>query len=142
MDQNNTQDSQVNVLDVAKTQKGILLCLVVLILELVLIAFLRSLLTQPLISILIAIINWAIGIASLYFTIKLILSLRQQLAALWIIGIFIPLLNLILLLILISKSTKVIRKQGFRVGLVGANIKEIKTKLSQPTATVATPIVS
>ncbi len=48
--------------------------------------------------------------------------------ALFLIGMFLPLVSLILLVILTQNATRAIRSAGFNVGLMGADLKEIMAK--------------
>jgi hypothetical protein len=65
-------------------------------------------------------------ISVVIFTARLCLKLYDKASAIFMIVLsIIPLVNLIILLIANSKATKLIKSKGFRVGLVGANIKEI-----------------
>lgn len=51
-------------------------------------------------------------------------------AIVWLLGVlFLPCINLILLLILSSRATKELRNGGFQVGLLGGNPKEIERQL-------------
>lgn len=49
---------------------------------------------------------------------------------LWLVGMLIPLLSLILILIINSRATAFIRKNGFAVGLMGAKVNDIKAKIT------------
>jgi len=65
----------------------------------------------------------ALGIAG--FTIWCVYSLCKALAvgpALWVIAMFIPLVNLVCLVALNQKATSYLKGQGVRVGLFGAKV--------------------
>ncbi len=100
-------------LRIAKAQKGILWCILA---SLICIFFLRFglLILLPI---------------QIYYVYKLASSLRAGLPALWVLGMLVPLLSLILLMVLSSRATGAIRTSGFRVGLMGAKIREITDKM-------------
>jgi len=101
-------------LQIAKAQKGVIWCILGnLICILVPFAFLVALPFQ------------------MYYIYRLASSLRAGLPVLWLLGMFVPLLSLILLLILSSRSTAAIRAAGFRVGLMGAKIREIEAGIGE-----------
>lgn len=106
-------------LAVAKAQKGVLWCVlanIVCIFAYFFIPFI-FLLVLPF---------------QIYFIYKLASALKAQAPALWVVGMFIPLLSLILLLILSQRATNVIQTAGFKVGLMGANISDIEAKIQKP----------
>lgn len=69
-------------------------------------------------------------IAVVVFTARLTLRLYGKLGAtIMILLSIIPLINLIVVLIANSRANKLIKNKGFRVGLVGANTKEIEATI-------------
>lgn len=48
----------------------------------------------------------------------------------------IPYINIVVLLILNHRATTAIRSAGFSVGLMGANLQEIKSKLASKNTTL------
>ena len=55
-------------------------------------------------------------------------------AIVWVLGVvFLSCIGLLLLLILSSKATKELRNAGFKVGLLGANPKDIEQKMQAHT---------
>lgn len=96
---------------IAKAQKGILWCILANLVGLV-IPFL-FLVVLPF---------------QLYYIYKLAESLECGPPILWCIGMFIPLVSLILLLILSQKATTRLKDSGCKVGLMGANLDEVREK--------------
>jgi len=113
--------TMTETLAIAKGQKGILWCILANILLFVLIVLLGP--TMRLLF---------LGIIplQLYFIYKLASALKSGAPVLWMIGMFFPLISLILLLILTDRATKAIRAAGFRVGLMGATISDIEAAIS------------
>jgi len=70
----------------------------------------------------------------IYYIYKLASSLKAGTPVLWVLGMFVPLLSLILLLILSSRATAALRAAGFKVGLMGARTKEIETRIADSAA--------
>ena len=64
----------------------------------------------------------------LYYIYKLARGLECGPPILWCLGMFIPLVCLILLLILSQKATGRLQAAGFKVGFMGANLKEVRAK--------------
>ena len=62
----------------------------------------------------------------LYYTYKLVKAIGSKVATLWLIGMFIPFIGLILLFILSRKGTNLLRRRGFTVGIMGANLGELE----------------
>ncbi len=111
----------VDVLTVAKAQKGILWCVVAAIVIFGLgavVAWAFNLLDLPL------------AVVEIYFAYKLLVALKSKYWILWLIGMLVPFLSFILLLVLNDRATKAIRAQGYKVGLMGANLANIRTKTS------------
>jgi len=50
---------------------------------------------------------------------------------LYLIGMFLPLVSLLLLLVLSQRATGAIRAAGFSVGFMGANLKEIQASAAE-----------
>ncbi|QDS94879.1 hypothetical protein FF011L_36610 [Roseimaritima multifibrata] len=46
-------------------------------------------------------------------------------AVLYVLGLFVPLLGLVILIVISSKATTILRANGIKVGLLGANPKTI-----------------
>jgi hypothetical protein len=119
MAENTMVGGTVDVLAIAKAQKGILWCVAGAILIVVLglsISQLFNLLGLPLI------------IVEIYFAYKLLIAFKSKYWILWLIGMLIPYFSLILLLVLNERATKVIRAQGYKVSLMGARLADIKAK--------------
>lgn len=110
MDNNN----DISIIDVAEAQRAVLWCVLINFIVLFLFNFAFII----------------VDIVQLYFVYKLLKSLHSKLVVLWMIGVLVPLLGLILMIILNSRATKNIRAAGFRVGLMGADLKDIKSKMA------------
>lgn len=89
---------------------------------------LNSVLSQPGVessSPLPLLIGLAFGIALAVHGYQLASMLSMSAPPLWAIGMFVPLLNLICLLILSRSSTEFCRRHGVRVGLLGPSLSDI-----------------
>ena len=75
-------------------------------------------------------ISLVMSIITMYFIYQIGTGLKMKYVWLWLVGMLIPLLSLILILVMNSKATSFIRKNGFTVGLLGAKITDIKAKLA------------
>ena len=64
------------------------------------------------------------GFIQSYFIYKLATAVRSSAAWVYIILAFIPLVNLIALLILNGKATKTLKANGIKVGLMGARMAD------------------
>lgn len=69
------------------------------------------------------------GIFSLIFVYKLAVALKSKVAWLWCILMFIPIISMISLCILNGKATSVLKNAGIKVGLMGANKKQMEKVL-------------
>ncbi len=124
-----------NILEIAKNQKNILLLIIVnLIVFLfsfaIIIFFLMMSIPLNMVSRLMYILRIGLILVDLYFVYRMATSLKIKPVILWVVLSLIPLFNLIILIAFTIKATKIIRKAGFRVGLLGARIKDIKSKSS------------
>lgn len=73
-------------------------------------------------------ISIALAVFQIYSLYKLANSLKESTVsiALFIIGLFIPLVGLLVLLYINSKATKALQNAGIKVGLMGANPDDIR----------------
>lgn len=53
-------------------------------------------------------------------------SLRMSLVWLYCIGLFIPIVGLLILLVISGKASKVLKAAGVRIGLMGGNADDIR----------------
>ncbi len=60
------------------------------------------------------------------FVYHLAKGLKEKRPLLYVIGMLLRLVNLIILLVLISKATKTLKANGFKVGLMGADLGKIE----------------
>jgi ABC-type multidrug transport system permease subunit len=104
----------INILSVAKAQKGLL---IIVLINFISVIFIR---------------HWAasllVSMGAMYFTYKLLVALNAKNKIVWLIGMIVPLLSLILLLILNSRATKAIQAAGFKVGILGADTKQLNAQ--------------
>ena len=70
-------------------------------------------------------------IAAPYYTYRVAKELGSRVPLLWAPLMLIPLINLVVLLVLSSRATKVLRAHGYKVGLMGADLKAIPVALSE-----------
>ncbi len=66
-----------------------------------------------------------------YFTYRLASLIKIGYAPIWVIGMFIPFVDLLLLLLLARESSARVREAGFQVGMFGADIRAIRDALGQ-----------
>ena len=124
MDNNNneTESDKSTLVLIAKRQRTLLIVFFIYIL----VVGASSAVTpdlKPLVQLLIL----PIMVLIIIFTARLSFKLYGKIGAsiLTLLSI-IPLINLIVVLIVNSKASKLIKKNGFRVGLIGASVKEIE----------------
>jgi hypothetical protein len=67
-----------------------------------------------------------VGIFQIYALYMLGIELRLRMVWLYCVGMIIPFVNLIILLIVSAKASKVLRAAGVRIGLMGGNLDDIK----------------
>lgn len=125
---NNDEDTDnSNILIVAKRQKALLLTFLAYFL---IAGFTGA--ASPELKPLMQLAGLPLMLAVVVFTARLTLRLYGRwVAILMIILSIIPLVNLIIVLVANSKANKTIKNSGFRVGLIGANIKEIENSIKQ-----------
>jgi len=88
------------------------------------IAFIASSFIHPYVTMLVIIIN-------IVFVYKLAKAEKSSIAWLCALLQLIPLINIICLLILNNKATKILKKQGIRVGLIGVSNKDLKNLIKE-----------
>ena len=111
---------QADVRAVAVYQKGILMCILIYVLAMIG----QFAIPAPLRPILgLAVV--ALGLAGLVFVILLSMKVYNVVVgALLAILTLVPLLGLLILLMVNGKATKILRQNGHKVGLLGANLSE------------------
>jgi hypothetical protein len=118
-----------SLLRVAKAQKGVTWCILVLLL-----LYGGSLAGMssgiPAASILMLGVLVVLPFQLIYVY-RLASALEMGVPLLWVVGMFLSCIGLILLLILSTKATKALREAGFKVGLMGANLAEIERALGR-----------
>ena len=76
------------------------------------------------------IVQVVILVVTMILTFRLAKALKSAYPILWslglLLGFVIPLISLLLLVILIVKASNVIKAAGYKVGIMGANLKEIQ----------------
>ena len=65
---------------------------------------------------------WITLIITVYFLAK---GLKEKRPLVYSVGMILPLINLVVVLSLIGKATKILKANGIKVGLMGADTKEI-----------------
>jgi hypothetical protein len=117
------------VLAIAKAQKGVIWCILA---SLACYAFVfASMATQLPAAMIFAMVMVFGALAfQIVFVYRLAAALEAGPPLLWVLGILLcSWIGLILMLILSSRATAAIRKAGFRVGLMGADLNEIQAAL-------------
>jgi len=112
-----------DLLDVAKFQKGILVCILIY-----LIAGICRAVVPPDLAVLVIIGVLCLGVAAAVFVFLLAIKIYGQGLGI-VLGVLciIPLLGLLVLLIVNGKATAVLKQNGIRVGLLGANLSALST---------------
>jgi hypothetical protein len=107
--------------NVARYQKGVLMCILIQILGVIV-----QLLLPPSLAMFSGIALIAIGIAATVFVFLLATNVYTTPLGI-VLGILtlIPCIGLIVLLIVNSKATTVLRQNGIKVGLLGANLADV-----------------
>lgn len=115
-------EDMTKILVIARRQKALLMGF----LAYILVAGLSSS-ASPGLQPLIPMVMLLIALAIVILISRLTLCLYSLPVAIMIIILsFIPLINLLILLMVNSRANKTIKNAGFRVGLIGANIKDIE----------------
>jgi hypothetical protein len=106
---------------VARYQKGVLVCILLNILTI----FAR-LLVPPDVAILLTLAMFVVGLAGTIFVVLLAMKVYSTLAGI-VVGVLslVPCINLLVLLIVNGKATSILKRNGIKVGLLGANPSEI-----------------
>jgi hypothetical protein len=117
-------DRLQQLLRIAKSQRGVLLC----ILGSIIMFFLPLAVVQGIAFLVILPFQ-------LVFVYKLASSLKAAVPLVWTLCMFIPLLSLVLLLILSQRATRALQGAGFKVGLLGAKVSDIEARLASPART-------
>lgn len=131
------------VYHVAKAQKAVLWCFLAGILLNIVLSVSESVTIDPsdtsasalfivLFELAGLILSIALIVAMIYFVYKLATSLHSQAVWLWCVAMIVPCLNLICLLMLISRASQAIRAQGVKVGLMGADLTELERGARRP----------
>lgn len=75
-------------------------------------------------------VPFVMGFIGIFLVYKLAKAQKSEEAWLWALLQIIPIVNLICLIILMQKSTKILRKKGIKVGLMGgksAQLEKLRT---------------
>lgn len=64
--------------------------------------------------------------AAPYYTYRIAKELGSPVPWLWAPFVLIPLINLLVLIVLSSRATKILREHGHKVGLMGADLKALR----------------
>ena len=109
------EDNSIQATNVAKAQRMLLLSILASLIGNVLMK------TDALVGLLLIPVGLAIAAFSIWCVYKLCKSLSLS-PILWIIAMFIPLINLICLVVLNQKATTFLKSKGIKVGLLGAKV--------------------
>lgn len=109
----NLQYNKTGIKDIAKFQK--LICWLFLIM---------------IIGLIFPIITLGANIVAIFCVYYLARALKVNHPGLYVLGVFIPIVSLFVLLNVIQKSTKVLRSQNIKVGVMGANKKDLNKFLN------------
>jgi len=82
-----------------------------------------------LVSIIFPPVSLIISIIIIFFVYELAKAEKKKTPGLWAFAMLIPLVKLICLLILIQDATKILRAKGLKIGLMGANKKDLENLL-------------
>ncbi len=113
--------SREDLRSVAQYQKGILVCILVYFL-----AVLSQLLVPPELRILISIGVIVVGIVGTIFVFMLAMKVYSTAVGI-LLGILalVPCIGLLVLLMVNGKATTILRDNGIKVGLLGANLSDV-----------------
>lgn len=109
MDDSNKKFNKQDLIKIAKLQKTVL------------IAFCITLVTCC-----IPILGFIVALCNFYYFYKLLCTIKQSHAWVYIILLFIPLISLIVYLHFIIKATKILQQNNIRVGLFGAKMLDFE----------------
>jgi len=106
---------------VAASQRGVLVCILIY-----LVCVLFSLVSPPEIGIVIAVIAIVNAIAGLVFVFRLAIQVYSTSTGV-VLGLLtlVPFVGLIVLLVVNGKATNILKENGIKVGLLGANPSQI-----------------
>jgi hypothetical protein len=106
---------------VATYQKGVLLCILIQ-----LVAIVAQVFVPPEIRLLVSLASLVVGLAATVFVFLLAIKVYSTgLGVLLGILTLIPCVGLLMLLFVNGKATSVLKQNGIRVGLLGANLSEV-----------------
>ena len=129
------------LLRVAKAQRGVNVCILLLIVCYTL-AFVSGFAagggpanspTGPMgiVSVVGGLVLIGVYVAQIIYVYRLASALESGIPILWVLGILcLSCIGLLLLLLLSSKATQQLREAGFKVGLLGGNPKDVERKLA------------
>ena len=114
--------SHADLLSVAQYQKGILVCILIYI-----IAVIAQFALPPEMRLFLGIGVVALGLVAAVFVFLLAIKVYGAASGI-LMGVLslVPLLGLVILLLINGKATTVLKQNGFEVGLLGANLAEVK----------------
>lgn len=130
---------RADLLAVAKAQKGVLVCILAqIVLVIARLAATAGVEAGPAngasiaFELLLIIITLAVGITSTVFVFLLAIKVYPTGTGV-LMGILtlVPCIGLIVLLIINAKATTVLKENGIKVGLLGANLAEVRAAVSQ-----------
>ena len=115
-----TGQNQMDFLADATRQRAIMIVLLLYILVIVAAMFV------PVIRANESLIMIVVGLAMIFFAARLCWVLYGKVfASLLTVLCFVPYVNILIVLMISSRATRILKGEGFKVGLLGANIKNI-----------------
>lgn len=112
-----------DLLAVAKYQKGILGCILIYLLLTIL------QLVLPELGVIVAVSVLILGLAGTVFVFLLAIKVYSPVVGiLFAILTLVPCVGLLMLLLINGKATRILKQNGIRVGLMGANLSEVKSR--------------
>lgn len=117
-----------DILEIAKAQRKLMFCILAYLGSYLLIF--ASLVADSPVLILVAI---AAILCAMVFAIMLIFRLSRLLystitAVLFVIGLFVPLVNFLVLLSVSLRATNILRRNGYKVGLMGVSADQLQSR--------------
>jgi hypothetical protein len=87
------------------------------------------------VTLILQLVQWGCTVVMLVYVYRLTTALGSSAPWAWVIGMFIPLLSLILLVVLSTNATGWLRRQGLAVGLLGpgpASLEALRRQRNRP----------
>jgi hypothetical protein len=124
-----TADDPDRLLGIAKAQRGLMLCILGYLVSLLLL-FALGQMESPLIAVP-GLLLLASSLGGLVFLIMLTYRLSGTVLAI-VVGLcfLIPLVGLLLMVLMSGKASRILKKAGFKIGLLGADIGQMRQTIA------------